>query len=79
MMLAQRTGSRSGVGSLLVLLLVVWLAIGAIASAQRHYFSGGSDNCAHAGTVAVTILDGPLNYVGANPRISNCALPQPSK
>ena len=27
---------------------------------------------------AVTILAGPLNYVGANPKV-RCALPQPSK
>ena len=29
---------------------------------------------------AVTILAGPLNYVGANPKVSlSCHLPQPSK
>jgi hypothetical protein len=37
-------------------------------------------SCTKAGTVAVTILAGPLNYVGANPKV-NCTvtLPQPSK
>jgi hypothetical protein len=30
------------------------------------------------GTVIVTIIAGPLNYVGVNPKI-NCAVPQPSK
>lgn len=79
-MIAQRTRPASGVGmSLLAVLLVIWFAIGAIAAAQRHYFSGGPANCAHAGTVVVTILAGPLNYVGANPKISNCQVPQPSK
>jgi hypothetical protein len=79
-MIAQRTRPASGVGmSLLAVLLVIWFAIGAIAAGQRHYFSGGPNNCAHAGTIVVTILAGPLNYVGANPKISNCQVPQPSK
>src|SRR5664279_842301 len=42
------------------LLLVVWLVIGAAAAAQRDYFSGSSVNCAKAGTIAVTVLAGPL-------------------
>jgi hypothetical protein len=57
--------------------LVAWFAIGAAAADQRHYFSGSLATCAKAGTVAVTILAGPLNYSGANPKIS-CATPQPS-
>ncbi|SNR63864.1 hypothetical protein [Blastococcus mobilis] len=69
----MRTGSR--IGSLLVL---VWLVIGAIAAAQRGYFSGGDTSCASAATIAVTILAGPLNYVGVNPQIE-CELPQPSQ
>lgn len=60
-------------------LLVVWLAIGAIAAGQRNYFSGSSASCAKAGTIAVTILAGPLNYVGVNPKIRACRVPQPSK
>jgi hypothetical protein len=60
------------------LLLVVWLVIGAIAAGQRNYYSGSSANCAKAGTITVTILAGPLNYVGLNPKIK-CQLPQPSQ
>jgi hypothetical protein len=45
------------------LLLVVWLVIGAAAAVQRDYFSGSSVNCAKAGTIAVTVLAGPLNYL----------------
>ena len=60
-------------------LLLVWLIIWTIAAAQRHYFSSGSANCAHAGTIFVTILAGPLNYAGANPKVGNCQVPQPSK
>lgn len=59
-------------------LLIVWLIIGAIAAGQRHYYSGSDTNCAKTGTIAVTILAGPLNYIGVNPKIS-CKTPQPSK
>ena len=50
-------------------ILVIWLIIGAIAAGQRGYY-GSAPSCASAGTVAVTILAGPLNYVGANPKVS---------
>lgn len=59
------------------IVLVVWLLIGVLASAQRGYFSQSEVNCAEAGTVVVAILAGPLNYVGANPKI-DCKVPQPS-
>jgi hypothetical protein len=59
-------------------LLVLWLVIGAVAAGQRHYFSGSRTNCAKAGTIVVTIIAGPLNYVGVNPKIS-CQVPKPSK
>jgi hypothetical protein len=59
-------------------LLLIWLVIGAVAAGPRNYNSDSHENCAHAGTVAVTILAGPLNYVGVNPKVS-CQLPQPSQ
>ena len=59
-------------------LLVIWLLIGVVAANQRHYFSGSDANCARLGTIAVTVVAGPLNYVGVNPKI-NCSTPQPSK
>jgi len=59
--------------------LVVWFAIGAFAAGQRHYYSGSKTNCAKASTITVTILAGPLNYAGANPKIKACHVPQPSK
>ncbi len=37
--------------------------------AQRHYYDSASVNCAKAGTIVVTILAGPLNYLGVNPKI----------
>ena len=51
-------------------LLVVWLIIGAIAAGQRGYYNSSKTSCAKAGTVVVTILAGPLNYVGVNPKLT---------
>ena len=59
-------------------LLAIWLLIGVAAAAQRDYFSGSNANCAKVGTVLVTVLAGPLNYVGANPKIE-CDAPEPSR
>jgi hypothetical protein len=58
--------------------VVLWLAVGAIAAGQRGYYGGSGTNCAEAGTIAVTILAGPLNYVGVNPKV-RCLMPKPSK
>jgi hypothetical protein len=60
------------------LLVLIWLLIGAFAAYQRNYFANDPVNCAHLTTVIVTIIAGPLNYVGANPKI-NCTVPQPSQ
>jgi len=57
---------------------VIWLAIGALAAGQRGYFGSSPDNCAGAATVVVTVLAGPLNYLGVNPKVSCPKLPQPS-
>jgi len=62
---------------ILSVLLVIWLIIGLIASFQRHYYSGAA-SCAKAGTIAVTVAAGPLNYTGVNPKL-HCDVPQPSK
>ena len=50
--------------------LVVWLAIGALAAGQRSYYSSTSANCSGAGTILATILFGPVNYFGANPKLT---------
>ncbi len=52
------------------IVLFVWLAIGALAAGQRHYYSSSSESCGGGGTIAVTILAGPLNYFGANPKLT---------
>jgi len=72
----RSTGRLSG---LIALILVVWLVIGVIAAVQRHYFAGAQKpSCSKVSTTVVTIIAGPLNYVGANPKIK-CKTPQPSK
>ena len=76
MRIGRRTPRRRGPG-LLGILVIVWLLIGAVAAGQRGYFSGDETNCARAGTILVTIVAGPLNYMGVNPQIT-CELPQPS-
>jgi hypothetical protein len=59
------------------LLVVLWLAIGAVAVGQRGYFGASPQNCAGAVTVAVTVVAGPMNYLGVNPKIT-CRFPRPS-
>ena len=59
------------------IIVLIWLIIGAIAAGQRGYYDSSAESCAHAGTIFVTILAGPLNYVGVNPKVS-CHLPSPS-
>jgi hypothetical protein len=69
---------RSRTTSIGAVLLLIWLVIGAIAAGQRGYFSNGDTSCASAATIAVTIVAGPLNYLGVNPQV-DCELPQPSE
>jgi hypothetical protein len=59
-------------------IIVIWLIIGAVAAGQRGYFGRSNDNCAEVGTVLVTIIAGPLNYIGVNPKIT-CDAPEPSR
>ena len=59
-------------------LLIIWLIIGAIAAGQRGYYNGSIGSCTKASTIVVTILAGPLNYLGVNPKVV-CKVPEPSK
>ena len=63
---------------IIAIVIVVWLVIGLAAAAQRNYFAGSSATCAKVGTTMLTIVAGPLNYIGANPKI-DCTAPQPSR
>lgn len=64
--------------TLISVAIVIWLLIGALAAGQRGYFGDGRDvNCKSAADTVLTIVAGPLNYVGANPKVK-CKAPQPS-
>jgi hypothetical protein len=59
-------------------LLALWLIIGLVAATQRGYFNTYKVSCAKAGNTLVTIVAGPLNYIGVNPKVV-CHVPQPSR
>lgn len=64
---------------ILTALVLIWLVVGVIAAAQRGYFGDDEEvSCAEVSTVAVTVVAGPLNYMGANPKV-DCEVPQPSE
>ena len=60
------------------IVLVLWLIVGAVAGAQRHYYNNADPSCSRVGNIALTIVAGPLNYVGLNPKVS-CHVPKPSQ
>ena len=60
-------------------IVIIWLVLGAIAAYARGYFKDDGDaSCAEAGTVIVTTVAGPFNWMGVNPKIK-CDVPEPSK
>ena len=69
----MRFGSIGGV------IILIWLILGGVAAYERGYFRDNGDaSCAEAGTVIVTVVAGPLNWMGVNPKIK-CDIPEPSK
>ena len=66
---------RSGLSAI----VVVWLLVGVFATWQRGYFSNSETSCATVGTIALTVVAGPLNYAGVNPKVTECNVPQPSQ
>jgi membrane protein YdbS with pleckstrin-like domain len=60
-------------------IIVIWLIIGAVAAGQRGYFHQSDPDCGSLGSTIVTILVGPLNYIGVNPEIECPRLPEPSQ
>jgi hypothetical protein len=64
---------------LIGLILVVWLLIGVLAAFQRGYFGDDRDvSCKTTADTALTIVAGPLNYLGVNPKV-DCKTPEPSR
>ena len=66
-------------GGIVGVIVFVWLAIGVVAAYQRDYFTHNESNCATAGSIALTVVTGPLNYAGVNPKVTECNLPKPSQ
>jgi heme/copper-type cytochrome/quinol oxidase subunit 2 len=65
--------------NLIGIVVIVWLVIGVFAAFQRGYVTNKNDvSCKSFGDTALTIIAGPLDYVGVNPKI-HCNVPQPSK
>ena len=64
---------------LIGIVAVVWLLVGVLAPYQRGYFGNTAASCATSGSVDLTVLAGPLNYAGVNPKVEACNLPQPSQ
>jgi hypothetical protein len=60
-------------------LVLLWLLVGTLAAYQRDYFKGNDASCAKTGTILVTVIAGPLNYVWVNPKVKDCNVPEPSK
>jgi hypothetical protein len=70
----RRSGSR-----LVSIVVVIWLLIGVLAAFQRDYFGSAKNvSCKKTADIVLTIVAGPLNYVGVNPKV-DCKVPQPSK
>ena len=57
---------------------VILVVVGAIAAGQRGYFTHAAQTCSSAGTIAVTVIAGPLNYFSVNPKVTSCNVPKPS-
>jgi hypothetical protein len=71
--------ARSRGGSVVGLVIVLWLLIGVLAAVQRDYLGGNNEpSCTETGNIVLTVLAGPLNYVGVNPKVK-CEVPQPSE
>lgn len=60
-------------------LVLAWLVIGIVAAGQRGYFGDGrAVSCKTFSDTALTIVAGPLNYTGVNPKVK-CQVPEPSR
>ena len=72
--------SRSRGSSVLAVVVVIWLLIGVLAAYQRDYFSDAKTDCSEASDIALTIVAGPLNYFGVNPKVDckKVDVPEPS-
>ena len=55
--------------SFLFILVIIWFILGASAANDRGYFDSARDrNCTFVGTALLTVVAGPLNFAGLNPK-----------
>ncbi len=60
-------------------IVIIWLLIGVLAAFQRGYFGDDREvNCRTFSDTSLTVIAGPLNYFGVNPKVE-CKTPKPSK
>jgi hypothetical protein len=66
--------------NLIGIVVIVWLLIGLLAAFQRGYVTDKKDvDCRTFGDTALTIVAGPLDYMGVNPKVDcHVSVPQPS-
>lgn len=72
MSVRSRTRARTS-----TVVILIWLLIGVFAAFQRGYLTS-DPNCSRLSSTALTVVAGPLNYLGLNPKV-NCSTPQPSR
>ena len=73
--MSVRTRSRTRTSTIVIL---IWLLIGVFAAVQRGYFGTADPSCSRLGSAVLTVVAGPLNYFGLNPKVG-CSTPEPSK
>ena len=57
----------SGIGGIVV---VIWLVFGVLAAVQRGYLSDEREvNCTTISDTVLTVVAGPINYFGVNPKV----------
>jgi len=59
------------VKNFLFILVIIWFIFGASAANDRGFFDSGADRtCTFVGSGLLTIIAGPLHYVGVDPKAS---------
>jgi len=60
------------VKSFLFILVIIWFILGASSANDRGYFdTGRNHDCTFIGSALLTVVAGPLNYAGMDPK-ANC-------
>lgn len=53
----------------LMICVLIWFIVGASAANDRGYFkSDYPRTCSNVGSAALTVVAGPINYIGIHPR-----------